>query len=77
MLKSILEKMHLEDTNVFVSNIIDKYENGPDNLDSLYLAYFASNYVSKKSGDAPVELDDIKSYTIPVSNIVILRPIQI
>ena len=29
MLKSlsILEKMHPEDTNVFVSNIIDKYEN--------------------------------------------------
>ena len=24
--QSILEKMHLEDTNVFASNIIDKYE---------------------------------------------------
>ena len=34
MLKSlsILEKMHPEDTNVFASNIIDKYENRPDDL---------------------------------------------
>ena len=47
MLKSsILEKMHPDDTNVFVSNIIDQYKNRPDNLDSMYLADFASSYIS-------------------------------
>ena len=29
---SILEKMHFHVTNVFASNIIDKYKNRPDNL---------------------------------------------
>ena len=36
--QSILEKMHPEDTNMFASNIIDKYENRPDDLHSLCLA---------------------------------------
>ena len=53
-LQSVLEKIHREDTNVFASNIIDKYENRPDDLHSLCLADFASNYVSKKSDDVPV-----------------------
>ena len=35
----------------------------------LCLADFASNYDSKKSGDVPVESDDIKSNNVPVSNI--------
>ena len=37
MLKSLstLEKMHPDDTNVFASNIIDKYENRPYNLHSM------------------------------------------
>ena len=67
--QSILEKMHPEDTNVFASNIIDKYDNRSDDLHFLCLADFASNYDSKKSGDVPVESDDIKSNTVPVSNI--------
>ena len=33
------------------------------------LADFASNYVSKKVDDLPIALDEIKSYTVPVSNI--------
>ena len=71
MLKSlsILEKMHPDDTNVFASNIIDKYENRPDNLHSICLANFASSYVSKKADDLPIEPNEIKSYTVPVSNI--------
>ena len=72
--QSILEKMHPEDTNMFPSNIIDKYENWPDDLHSLCLADFAFNYVSKKSGDVPVKSDDIKSYTVPVSNIDYIEP---
>ena len=72
--QSILEKMHPEDTNVFASNIIDKYENRPDDLHSLCLADFVSNYVSKNSGDVPLESDDIKSYTVSVSNIDDIEP---
>ena len=71
MLKSlsVLEKMHPDDTNVFASNITDKYENQSDILHSMCLADFASSYVTKKTDDLPVESDEIKSYIVPVSNI--------
>ena len=72
--QSILEKMHPEDANIFASNIIDKYENRPDDLHSLSLADFASNYIGKVSGDVLVESDDIKSYTVPVSNVNDIEP---
>ena len=79
MLKSLstLEKMHPDDTNVFASNIIDKYENWLDNLHSMCLADFASSYVSKKVDDLSIALDEIKSYTVPVSNVNDVSLIQI
>ena len=61
--------MHRDDINVFACNIIDKYENRPDNLHSMCLADFASSYVSKKVDDLSIALDEIKSYTVPVSNV--------
>ena len=75
MLKSlsILEKMHPDDTNVFASNIIDKYENRPDNLHSMCLADFTSSYISKKAEDLPIEPDEIKSYTVPVCSIDVVK----
>ena len=63
---AILEKMHPDD--IFASNIIGKYENQPDNLHSVNLADFAPSYVSKEAGDVPVEPDEIKSYSCPISN---------
>ena len=54
------------------STINDKYENRPDNLHSTYLADFASHYVSKKADDLPMEPDEIKSYAVPVSKILML-----
>ena len=71
MLKSlsILEKMHHDDTNVFASNIIDNYENRLDKLHSMCLADFTFNYVSKKADHLPKDPDEIRSYTVPVSNI--------
>ena len=60
--------MHPDDTNVFVSNI-DKYENWPDNLNSMCSPDFWSSYVSKKVDDVLIEHDEIKSYTVPVFNI--------
>ena len=56
---SVLEKMHPDDRNVFASNIIDKYKHQPDHLHSMCLAEFASNYVSKKTDDLPIEPDDV------------------
>ena len=55
--------------NVLASNIIDKYKSRPDNQHSTYLADFASSFVTKKAGDLPIEHDEIKSYTVPLSNI--------
>ena len=52
--------MHLDDTSVFASNIIGKYENRLDNLDSICLADFASSYVSKKVDDFPIELSRLR-----------------
>ena len=49
--------------------LLTNNENQPDNLHSMCLADFASSYVSKKVGDLPIELAEIKSYTVPVSNI--------
>ena len=79
MLKSlsVLEKMHPEDTNVFASNIIDKYENRPDDLHSLCLADFASNYISKKSDDVPVGQMMLKATLFQYLILKILTLIQI
>ena len=63
------EKTHPDDTNVFASNIFGKYENRPNNLHSVCLADFASSCVSKNIDDLLIEPDEIKSYTVPVSNI--------
>ena len=60
---SILEMMHPDDKNVFASNIIDKYENQPYNIHSMYLADFTSSYVTKKVDGLPIEPGEIKSYT--------------
>ena len=75
--QSILEKMHPEDTNVFASNIIDKYENRPDDLHSLCLADFASNYISKKSDDVPVGQMMLKATLFQYLILKILTLIQI
>ena len=38
------------------------------------LSRFAYNYVSKKSGDVPVESDDIKSCTVLLPNVDDIEP---
>ena len=54
--------------------LLMKYEHWPDDLHFLCFTDFASNYVSKKSGDVPEESDDTKSYTVSVSNIDDIEP---
>ena len=59
--------MHRDNTNVFASNIIDKYEN---RLDNLHLMCLKSHHLmSPKRHDLPIEPNEIKSYAVPVSNI--------
>ena len=48
-----------------------------DQIPYMCIADFALSYVSKKADDLPVEPDEIKSYTVPVSNLMILNLIQI
>ena len=71
--QSILEMMNHDDTNVYASSVLDKYENRPNELEEMCLADFATNYVSKKA-DVQVEAEDIKSYTVPVCGIDELQP---
>ena len=66
--------MHPADMNVFASNIIDKYKNWPDNLHSMCLKDFTFSCVTKKADDLPIEPNEIKSYSIPVSNINDVKP---
>ena len=71
MLKSlsVSEKMCPGDTNVCACNIIDKSENGWDNLHPMCLVDFPSNYVSKKADDLLIESFKSKSLPLPPSNI--------
>ena len=41
-------KMHLNDTNFFVSNIIDRYKNRPNNLHLMCLRDFTSSKKAKR-----------------------------
>ena len=68
--------MHPDDTNVYATSLLDKYENRPDELEQLCLADFGCNYVSKKGIDVQVVSEDIKSYTVSVSSISDLPPSQ-
>ena len=79
MSKSLLisEKMCPGDTNIFAFNIVDKYENGWDNIHPMCLADFPSNYVSKKADDLLIKLFKWKAILLPVSNIDDVRLIQI
>ena len=49
------------DTNIYAYNIIDRYENRPDNSDDKYLAGFAASYIFEKA-DMNNEQEDEKSY---------------
>lgn len=65
--------MHPCDINVSTANI-DKYKNWLDDQQSLCLADFTSSCVGKKASDVSIELHDIRSYTVSVSNIDNVEP---
>ena len=70
----VLQKMDQDDTNIYASNILEKYANRPDDLEQMCYADFATNYVSKKADEVQVESEDIKNYTMPVSAIDDVEP---
>ena len=72
--RSVLEKIHPDDTNVYAVRPLYKYENRPDIMEDLCLADFVSNYESKKVKDLPDESEDIESYTVHVSDFVHVPP---
>ena len=43
----ILEEMDPDDTDIFSTNVIEKYANRPDNLNNTCYADFATIYISK------------------------------
>ena len=45
------QEMNLNDTNIYALIVLGRYENRPNDLDNLYLADFASSYISKKPVD--------------------------
>ena len=60
--------MDPEDNNIYAYNIIDRYENHPDNSDDKYLADFTASYIFEKA-DINYEQKDEKSYIKPVAEI--------
>ena len=68
MLKSreILDQMDPDDTNIFTTNMIEKYINRPNDLENMCYADFATTYISKNVEEIPDE-ENIKSYTNPVN----------
>ena len=66
--------MLLDNTNVFASIIIGKYENRPHELYLSCLGDFASSYVIENVVDVPVQSDVIKIYSVPVANIDYVKP---
>ena len=68
MLKSrdVLDRMDSNDTNIFATNMIEKYVNCPDTLEDMCYADFATSYISKNVEEAPDE-ENIQNYTNPVN----------
>jgi len=65
--QSVIERMDPDDTNVYKTNMLEKYANRPDNLEDLCYADFATNYTTCKSLESQIEGDDVQNYTMPVN----------
>ena len=68
MLKSrdILDQMDPDDTNIFATNMVEKYANRPDELENMCYAEFATSYINKNVKEIP-EDETIGTYTTPVN----------
>ena len=66
--QAILERMDPDDTKVYATNILGKYKNRPDELESMCFVDFFGNYVSEK-GDIKYDAVDLQSYTAEVQDL--------
>ena len=53
--RDILSRMDAKDTNVFATNMIEKYVNHPHTLEDMCYADFTTSYISKSVEEAPDE----------------------
>ena len=55
----ILDKIDPKYTNIYAPNIIDRYENCPDNLDDFCLPHFVATYIREEANMN--QIDTIKN----------------
>ena len=72
--QSALEMMHPDDTNIYTTNMLEKYACRPDDLEEMCYADFATNYISTKAEDMKIDSEDIRNYTTSVSTIEDVEP---
>ena len=60
----ILDTMDPNNTNIFATNMIEKYVDHPDNLEDICYADFVTSYMSKNVEEA-LDEEDIQSHTNP------------
>ena len=65
---AILNTLDPDDPNVFCTNFLDRYANGPDELENTCYADFATNY-KPTNADKDIEPDDIESFVESITNI--------
>ena len=63
--QSVLETMHLDDTNIYAHNWLGKCENHPDQVLNMCLADFTTNYVNENA-ERDTDHEDIMCYTLSV-----------
>lgn len=72
--QSVLETMDPEDSNVYQTNMLDKYANRPDDLEEMCYADVSTTYISKSAIEVQVESEDIQYYTMPIGAIEEVEP---
>ena len=72
--QSALDMMHPDDTNIYTTNMLEKYACRPDDLEEMCYADFATNYISIKAKDMKIDSEDIRNYTTSVSTIEDVEP---
>ena len=65
--QSVIDMMDPDDTNVYKTNMLEKYANRPDSLEEMCYADFATSYISNNALESQVESEDIQNYTVPVN----------
>ena len=65
--QSVIDMMDPDDTNVYKTNLLEKYANRPDSLETMCYADFATSYLPDGMIETQVESEDITNYTTAVN----------